>query len=226
MFNMPIPDNCMPESAAGSNFIEEPLIDIDAYFNGRIFIEPIYYNKGIPGALPECYARKSLIIGLEKAMTLLPDEVTFKVFDAWRPISVQKKLYDDRYELNKKAYPEWSGEQLERETTKFVSKPTLDEENVAVHNTGGAIDLTLCYKNSGENLLMGTEFDEFSKKAYTNAFEEDKNEQIRNNRRLLYNVMINSGFTNLPSEWWHYDFGDRFWSYYTKEPAIYCGIKK
>lgn len=36
--------------------------------------------------------------------------------------------------------------------------------------------------------------------------------------------MIKAGFTNLPSEWWHYDYGDAFWSYYTKNAVKYQGI--
>ena len=38
------------------------------------------------------------------------------------------------------------------------------------------------------------------------------------------NVMTKAGFTNLPSEWWHYDYGDRFWAYYNKCSAIYEGV--
>ena len=36
--------------------------------------------------------------------------------------------------------------------------------------------------------------------------------------------MIKAGFTNLPSEIWHYDYGNRAWAYYNKKPAIYKGI--
>ena len=70
---------------------------------------------------------------------------------------------------------------------------------------------------------MGTGFDAFSKKTNT-VYYEGINNEIRNNRRLLYYTMIKAGFTNLPSEWWHYDYGDRFWAYYTKKPAIYRGV--
>ena len=41
---------------------------------------------------------------------------------------------------------------------------------------------------------------------------------------MLYNVMLQSGFTNLPSEWWHYDYGTKFWGYYKKKDALYKGI--
>ena len=30
--------------------------------------------------------------------------------------------------------------------------------------------------------------------------------------------MIKAGFTNLPSEIWHYDYGNRAWAYYKKSP--------
>ncbi len=39
-----------------------------------------------------------------------------------------------------------------------------------------------------------------------------------------YNIMIKAGFTNLQSEVWHYDYGNRAWGYYKKKPAIYKGI--
>jgi D-alanyl-D-alanine dipeptidase len=36
--------------------------------------------------------------------------------------------------------------------------------------------------------------------------------------------MIQAGFTNLPSEWWHYDYGTKFWGYFTGNDALYKGI--
>lgn len=72
---------------------------------------------------------------------------------------------------------------------------------------------------------MGTGFDSFSDKTRTDYYETNSIDlNIRNNRRILYNAMISAGFTNLPSEWWHFDFGDRFWGYYNNKPAIYEGV--
>ena len=36
--------------------------------------------------------------------------------------------------------------------------------------------------------------------------------------------MISVGFTNLPSEWWHYDYGTKFWAYFNNTDALYSGI--
>jgi len=36
--------------------------------------------------------------------------------------------------------------------------------------------------------------------------------------------MIEVGFSNLPSEWWHYEYGDKNWAYIQGKPAVYDGI--
>ena len=82
----------------------------------------------------------------------------------------------------------------------------------------------LYLNDKGEELEMGTLFDEFNEKTETDYFEHNDGETIRNNRRLLYNIMVSAGFTNLPSEWWHYDYLDRFYAYYNNCPAKYEGV--
>ena len=105
--------------------------------------------------------------------------------------------------------------------------PSDDEEIPPLHSTGGSIDLTLVYTDTKKELDMGVEFDEFSLLTNTNYFEEHNiNDNIKYNRRILYNSMIKAGFTNLPSEVWHYDYGNRAWAFYKKTKAIYKGIKK
>ena len=85
------------------------------------------------------------------------------------------------------------------------------------------MDITII-GTDGNGLDMGSGFDEFSDRTYTAFYETSGNEIVKNNRRLLYSIMMDAGFTNLPSEWWHYDFGDRFWAYYNKRPALYRGV--
>ncbi|MFK7825638.1 MAG: M15 family metallopeptidase [Oligoflexales bacterium] len=74
----------------------------------------------------------------------------------------------------------------------------------------------------GVPLDMGTEFDDISDLAKTTFFESEFDEkhrvsherwmQIRANRRLFFNLMIEQGFTNHPFEWWHYNFGNHPWA--------------
>jgi len=43
-----------------------------------------------------------------------------------------------------------------------------------------------------------------------------------NNRKLLQRVMLGAGFTQLPTEWWHFSYGDQIWAVdNAREYAIY-----
>ena len=113
--------------------------------------------------------------------------------------------------------------ECEKIISQYISKPTKDTENPPVHTTGGAVDVTIV-NEIGQEIDMGTGFDDFSEKAHTYYFEQTTENNIVYNRRMLYNAMIAAGFTNLPSEWWHYDYGDKFWAYYNRKGALYNGI--
>lgn len=226
----PIPYFDFPKGPFEKSFSDEKMISVSEYFGGRILVEPVYFNSGYEGTSEKCFIREGAAQRLEKALSFLPEGMTFKVFDGWRSVTAQQSLYDKYYRSVKENNPSFSEEQLKNETKKFVSLPSLDPENPSVHNTGGAIDLTIYSLTEQKELNMGTGFDDFTIKANTRSFEEteaEKNKnhiEVRNNRRLLYYTMINAGFTNLPTEWWHYDYGDFFWSRYTKKPSIYKGL--
>lgn len=187
-----------------------------------------YYSQGIPGALKDCYARETVAHKLITAQESLPKGLRFKIYDAYRPIEVQQRLWNYYREIVKRKEPDLPDEEIDKKTAFFVSKPSYDENHPSLHNTGGAVDLTIVTID-GYALNMGTVFDDFTDRAWTNHFEDgyekaEHNVEVRNNRRLLYEVMINAGFTNLPSEWWHYDYGTKFWAYFTGKHAIYKGI--
>lgn len=226
----PIPLFKFPKEPKGKAFIDEKLISVFDYFGGKILVEPVYFNQGYEGASKKCFIRKGTAERLEKALLSLPKGLTFKAFDGWRSAATQQSLFDGYYKSVKENNPNMNSTELEEETKKFVSKPSLDPENPSVHNTGGAIDLTLFDLEQQRELDLGTAFDDFTPKAYIHFFEKeqarryDNWEKVRDNRRLLYHCMTEAGFTNLPTEWWHYDFGDNFWSFYTGKPAIYNGL--
>jgi zinc D-Ala-D-Ala dipeptidase len=103
-----------------------------------------------------------------------------KIFDAYRPYSITEKMWvpvkDDRYAAN----------------PKFGSG----------HNRGVAVDLTIINTISGEELNMGTGFDNFSDTAH-HAFT-NLPEDVLQNRLLLKKIMEQHGFKALNTEWWHY----------------------
>lgn len=124
--------------------------------------------------------------------------------------------------------PEWNNDRLNKETQTYVSLPSSDPKKPSPHNTGGAIDLSLCdFEN--KPLPMGVPFDFFGKESSTNYYENLPNitpEQIvyRNNRRLLFHIMSRAGFTNYEEEFWHYDFGNQFDAVRKNAVAVYGAI--
>ncbi|MBX7067692.1 MAG: D-alanyl-D-alanine dipeptidase [Parachlamydiales bacterium] len=106
-----------------------------------------------------------------------------KVFDGYRPIAAQRIFWelvpDPRY--------------------------VADPKEGSRHNRGASVDLTLIDAN-GVELLMPTEFDDFTEKA-SHSYQGGSPEALKN-RELLKNAMVAEGFVPYPHEWWHYDDPD------------------
>ncbi|MCJ1806272.1 MULTISPECIES: M15 family metallopeptidase [Flavobacterium] len=127
-----------------------------------------------------CYLRYKTVKQLIKAnKEFLKEGYRIKLFDCYRPLSIQKKMW------------------------KIISNPNYvaNPEKGSIHNRGGAVDLTLVDK-LGNELNMGTEFDHFGKESshtYSNLSKE-----ILKNRKWLKDMMKKHHFDALESEWWHY----------------------
>ncbi len=70
------------------------------------------------------------------------------------------------------------------------------------HNQGVAVDLTLISLTTGEELDMGTPFDEFTERSHTASATGE----VAVRRRRLVAAMEAEGFTNYVNEWWHFSF--------------------
>lgn len=213
-----MPDDYLATNFSSEGFVE--LFDCESYI-----VEMQYPLLGMKHAEKHCFVRQEVQQRLIQAASLLPAGFRFKILDAWRPFALQKELF---YTYREKIIVDFKLTDCTKEKqnefiSQFVSLPRRNCTYPPVHTTGGAIDLTII-DDKGEELPMGTEFDEFSDRVNTSCFEGTNNTEVRDNRRLLYNSMIQAGFTNLPSEWWHYDYGDRFWASYQKRDAIYRGV--
>ncbi|MDN3519148.1 M15 family metallopeptidase [Aquisalimonas lutea] len=194
---------------------------------GAIKAYPVYARLGIPGAVPECFVREGVYHALLAAARALPEGLSLLVLDGWRPWRVQRHLFDTLYETIRQQDPELTETQLRTRTREFVSLPSRDPEAPSPHLTGGAVDVTLCGAD-GLPLDMGTLFDEPLPASHTDYFERlasptSQQRRARDHRRLLYDVMGSQGFTNLPSEWWHFDLGDQLWAYYGEHDAAVYG---
>ena len=225
----PIPEIADPQRYTDIQFNDSPFLELHS--NEYWDVKMLYPLLGMEHAQGQCFVRREMYERLVVAAKSLPEGYRFRIWDAWRPFALQHELFE-KYSVD--IIRDFSLEKLseaERRTVicKFVSDPVADRKVPPAHTTGGAIDLTIL-DPEGRELEMGCGFDAFTDKtcaAYYEAPEHTmtpEEEQIRENRRLLYYTMTDAGFTNLPSEWWHYDYGDRFWAYYQKKPAIYEGV--
>ncbi|OIN08847.1 M15 family metallopeptidase [Oceanisphaera psychrotolerans] len=205
----------------------EPLVPV-SLAPGKLKCYPAYYKLGIPNAIPECHVRKGVYLRLLQAAELLPEGISLLVLDSWRPYAVQQYLYDTLYNAIETRWPDKSPTALEQLTREFVSLPSTHPQTPSPHLTGGSVDVTLI-DEQGLMLDMGTLFDEASSGSHSGAFELLENptpheQQIIGHRRLLYRVMTAAGFTNLPSEWWHYDFGNQLWAWYSNSTQACYGV--
>ena len=114
------------------------------------------------------------------------------VWDAYRPVSAQQKLWD----VCAQKYPD----PLQRE--KYVSNPAKGGR----HTRGTSVDLTLKELKTGKLLEMGTQFDHFGIEAWHSYTGAKISKKAKENRVLLAHIMEKHGFKRIVSEWWHYDY--------------------
>jgi len=129
----------------------------------------------------ECYLRYKTVMALVEANErFIKKGYRIKIFDCYRPLDIQKKMFE------------------------IVANPiyVADPKKGSIHNRGGAVDMTLVDAN-GTELDMGTGFDFFGPEA-AHDYENLSEVQI-GNRKLLKRIMVKSGFRIFESEWWHYN---------------------
>jgi D-alanyl-D-alanine dipeptidase len=161
---------------------------------------------------------------------LNPVGLKLYLFDAWRPRAVQAYFHDVWMpgEVRRRR-PDLSEDDVRIEVQRYWAAPTDDPARPAPHATGGAVDLTIVW-DDGAPLWMGSLFDDATALAGTDRFERDTDEfsfshdEARANRRLLYWLMIEAGFSNHPDEWWHYSYGDQMWAIHMGRPAALYGL--
>ena len=233
--NIPISESskALKQKEPPTNYSSETLVPLKDTPSNNIFILPKYLEMGFKEALNEIYVRKGVHYRLmEVGYRLKQYGLGIKVWDGWRPYSLQSEIYN-KYLLHLKMMSRDLGEdKLEEMVSKYVSLPSNNERHPSPHLTGGSVDVTLT-DIYGSELPMGSNFDEFSDKSRTVYFEntpkragEEHSINIRNNRRTLYHIMILSGFTNYEEEWWHYDYGNQWWAAKQNSVAIYGAYEK
>ncbi|MEK7078393.1 MAG: M15 family metallopeptidase [Patescibacteria group bacterium] len=196
----------------------EELISIENFFiNNRrqVFLSPVWSKKDVPVMV----LRKSVLEKLLKVSRGFKGKYFFKITDAYRPISLQRKLFAQVCQEVKTENDSLSAEEIKTRARRFVADPDL---GIPPHSTGGVVDLTLVDK-SGDELDMGTKIDTLDDKVET--LSDKITSKQMSNRIFLLESMEKEGFVNLASEWWHYSYGDQYWAaFYGKTTAIYNSV--
>ena len=215
------------------NECEEKLIEIPSRF---LRFSPHPYEKlnaPYDGKSP-FFLREGLVSRLEKAqerLSSLKHGHRLKIFDAYRPLSVQRFMIE--YDTNRISLERFSAifEELSVEHKKEV-QDTISHfwspigENIKLspppHSTGGALDLSIVDAD-GVELDMGTDIDELVD-ASESVYYENTQTLYQKNRELLLEVMEYAGFVQLPTEWWHFSYGDQIWAVATNSINAKYGI--
>lgn len=173
------------------------LVDIQR-LNSRIKVDLKYSTKDnfigedMYGDLNTCYLEKSFAERVAKAQIELERRhpgYALLIYDGARPMSIQKKMYQKVANTPQKIY-------------------VAPANRGGRHNYGVAVDLTIV-DAQGKPLDMGTPFDYFGKEAHLGQEEELIRQkrfkpEVKENRRLLQEVMRSAGMRPYDKEWWHY----------------------
>ena len=178
--------------------------DLVAVAHPRIRVLGAYWHEGWPHAVPGAWLRPEAFSRLFQAVEALPTPFGLAVWDAWRDPRLQAALHDRVYQDTTLA-------------PGFVAYPDPDPRRCPPHASGATVDLTLTWR--GHALSLGTRFDAFVPEAAAAALEPDGPQPARQLRRLLAQVMCGAGFVQHPQEWWHWEFGTRYWAATTGQPV-------
>ena len=157
------------------------------------FVGEIMYED-----LVEAYLLPEAAEKLVKAHKLLKERhpgCRFIVYDAARPMAVQRKMREIAVKTGKQYY---------------VADPA---KGGGLHNYGAAVDLSILDEN-GTVLPMGTEYDYLGPEANTDKEKAlvasgKLSQSELQNRLLLRGVMREAGFRTVTSEWWHFNHCSR-----------------
>lgn len=157
-----------------------------------------FTGRVLYGDLREAYlhplAAEALKKAQERLRQLRPD-LSLKVYDAARPMSIQQKMWDAVKNTGHSFY---------------VSNP---KNGGGLHNYGLAVDLTLCRLN-GDTIPMGVKVDNMDGLSHIDREDEllrqgKLTREAYDNRRLLREVMRWAGWKPLRTEWWHFNLRTR-----------------
>ena len=192
------------QSATAKRMAEQGLVDILSV-DSTIQVSLMYARpdnftgKILYTDLREAYLHPKAAAALaraQQALRKLHPELSLKIYDATRPMSVQQKMWNTVAGMKQQNY---------------VSNP---RNGGGMHNYGLAVDITLCKAATGDTLDMGTKVDFLGSYAHIDdeaglVAKHIISKEAKQNRELLRKVMSEAGFKPLRTEWWHFNLVSR-----------------
>jgi D-alanyl-D-alanine dipeptidase len=192
--------SCKTNSIYIANNSTKEILNINEQKNDAVFVNLKNYSKNFVYEMKyatddnflkkkvypcaECFLRVKTVKWLLEANKVFLDKgYRIKLYDCYRPLAIQKKMW--------KIVPD----------ANYVANP----KRGSIHNKGGAVDITLVDLN-GKELEMGTTFDFFGKESSHNYL--NLSEEILANRKFLKEIMLQNNFKSFDSEWWHYNLNN------------------
>ncbi|MBE6942648.1 MAG: hypothetical protein E7453_00080 [Ruminococcaceae bacterium] len=131
----------------------------------------------------DAYLRFGTVKKLQKVSDALQKQgIGLIIWDGFRPVTAQQKLWD--------VFPD----------PNYVSSPTTGRRT---HCRGNTVDISLYDLETGKELTMPTEFDNFTPLADRDY--SDCSPEAAENAQLLEQLMEKHGFKPYFGEWWHFE---------------------
>jgi D-alanyl-D-alanine dipeptidase len=229
---MPLrPWNAIPIHESGEGLLPLPpeLLRMDPH--PYVAVGAPYGDSGSPFRLRQGVVERLLVA--QRQLRLLRPGWRLAIFDAWRPLAVQRFMVEHaiREECAARGIDPSSDpagvRAVEQAVARFWAPPSDDPAAPPPHSTGAAVDLTLV-EQDGSPVDMGSAIDAIGAVSEPDHFrrlaaslpegDERRLADARHTHRsLLREVMTGAGFAGHPGEWWHFSWGDQLWAWRTGE---------
>lgn len=170
--------------------VKNELVDMRLYLPDAVYEQLFATERNVTGA--PLYPRaiplmqKDTVKKLMKAYDRFKaDGYTLKVYDAYRPIRVQRILFN----IVKNKH--------------WIANPDTTASN---HNRGCAIDMSLIIDATGEEMETPTPMHTFTEESARTC--KTWSDTARANVDYITEVMAECGFNHIKSEWWHFSDTD------------------
>lgn len=181
----------------------EPLVDFLKECPGLILAKPVFdYTRAT-------LVRESVAGMLNKVVAALAEGCRLGIVEGWRPRYIQRRMHLTQTMRFKKLHPDWSDLHIRRVVNRYTHPH--DAKAPPPHASGGAVDVMLVDDNA-ERIDHSSPYEPFDPKCYP-AFVQGLSPEAERNRAILREAMLSAGFTNYPSEYWHWSYGDQGWAY-------------